>query len=132
MSAVVQLDDTVRARAISFLRWQAGARNEPGPTVYHELGIACILASLFRDHPGARLRDALNAQCARVLETADRELLEAIETRDIYNINWPLDITLSMREREWRQLCGEMLGPFREREMPASAAAILRRLDAGS
>ncbi|MFG0314815.1 MAG: hypothetical protein ACF8LL_11630, partial [Phycisphaerales bacterium] len=78
VSAAILLDEDVRAKAISFLIWPAGARNEPGPTVYHELGIACILASLFRSHPGGRLRDALDAQCCRVLETADRELLEAI------------------------------------------------------
>ncbi|MCW5775012.1 MAG: hypothetical protein KIS87_01010 [Phycisphaeraceae bacterium] len=120
------------ASAIAFLRWHAEARNEPGPTVYHELAAACLHAALFRAQPGQRYRDALDAQCKRVLEVADREILEAIDKLEIGNINWPLDLTVSMFATEWRTLCASMLGPWDRRAMPDSASEILLRLQRGA
>jgi hypothetical protein len=132
VEAARRIGPEVCASAVAFLMWQASRRSEPGPRSFHELAIMLLYADLYRSHPVDSLRGALQRQCDRTIKIADAETLKAIDSGEIYNINWPLDITLSLREREWRQLCGEMLGPFRECEMPASAGEILRRLDAGS
>ncbi|QKK09858.1 MAG: hypothetical protein HND58_17995 [Planctomycetota bacterium] len=126
-----RLSPEICAHAIAYLRWQAPARNEPGPTAFHELGIACLYAALFRSHPGQRLRDALDMQCLRTIEVADQDTLEAIDSGEIWAIRWPLDMTQCVMERQWRTLCSELLGPFDQRQMPDSAGEILRRMQAG-
>lgn len=125
-----RISPDVCAAAAAFLRWQVPRRNDPGPTVYHELGIACLLGSLHQLFDRHVTYDALDHQCRRTLAVSERETLAAISTREIYNINWPLDLKASTAEKAWRSCCKACLAPAPGIEAPESAATILSRVDA--
>ncbi len=126
--AASRISPEVCARAIAYLRWQALARNDPGPTVFHELGITCLYAAMLRECPGSTLRDALDAQCLRLISVAEQDMLDAIDSCEIWTLRWPLDMESYTMNKKWRKLCDELLHSTDSQQMPASVQEILRRL----
>lgn len=117
-------------RAIAYLRWHLLERNDSGPTVFHELGMACLYAAIFHAHPAPTSRETLDTQCRRAVEVGDRETLVAIGEGQIGWLNWPLDLTASHAGYRWRELCNSLLVPRGATETPKSARDILSRLNA--
>lgn len=131
VEAARRIGPAVCASAIAFLVWQAPQRSEAGPRSFHELAIVLLYADLFRGCPVDALRGALQRQSDKMIRIADAETLKAVESGEIYDIHWPLDISQSTAAKPWLLLCRELLSPCKEAALPPAAEEILRRIEAG-